>query len=83
PNRVIVGSETFPERIGALWPLVSSLPHVIGDFTWTGWDYLGEAGIGRVDYTDAPGYVPTGTAGPYPYLAAESGDLDITGHRRT
>ena len=24
-------------------------PHVIGDFTWTGWDYLGEAGIGRVD----------------------------------
>ncbi len=26
PNRVIVGSETFPERIGALWPLVSSLP---------------------------------------------------------
>jgi len=83
PNRVIVGSETFPERIGALWPLVSSQPHVIGDFTWTGWDYLGEAGIGRVDYTDEPGYVATGTAGPYPYLAAESGDLDITGHRRT
>ncbi|WP_431795060.1 glycoside hydrolase family 2 TIM barrel-domain containing protein [Microbacterium enclense] len=83
PNRVIVGSETFPERIGALWPLVSNQPHVIGDFTWTGWDYLGEAGIGRVDYADEPGYIDTGTAGPYPYLAAESGDLDITGHRRT
>lgn len=83
PNRVIVGSETFPERIGALWPLVSSQPHVIGDFTWTGWDYLGEAGIGRVDYADEPGYTDTGTAGPYPYLAAESGDIDITGHRRT
>ena len=25
---------------------------MIGDFTWTGWDYLGEAGIGRVDYAD-------------------------------
>ena len=25
----------------------SENPHVIGDFTWTGWDYLGEAGIGR------------------------------------
>lgn len=83
PNRVIVGSETFPERIGALWPLVESQSHVIGDFTWTGWDYLGESGIGRVDYTDEPGYSDTGTAGPYPYLAAESGDLDITGHRRT
>lgn len=83
PNRVIVGSETFPERIGALWPLVSSLPHVIGDFTWTGWDYLGEAGIGRVDYVDAVSDAPTDTAGPYPYLFAESGDLDATGHRRT
>lgn len=83
PNRVIVGSETFPERIDVMWALVEELPHVIGDFTWTGWDYLGEAGIGRVDYTDVPGYEPTGTAGPYPYRLAESGDLDITGHRRT
>ena len=33
----------------------SAHPHVIGDFTWTGWDYLGEAGIGRVDYTDDGG----------------------------
>ncbi|MFL0566852.1 glycoside hydrolase family 2 TIM barrel-domain containing protein [Microbacterium sp. 179-I 1D1 NHS] len=83
PNRVIVGSETFPARIDVMWELVQELPHVIGDFTWTGWDYLGEAGIGRVDYTDAPGFVDTGTAGPYPYRLAESGDLDITGHRRT
>ncbi|MDN3496820.1 glycoside hydrolase family 2 TIM barrel-domain containing protein [Planococcus sp. APC 4015] len=83
PNRVIVGSETFPERIDVMWALVQKLPHVIGDFTWTGWDYLGEAGIGRVDYTDVDGYVATGTAGPYPYLLAECGDIDITGHRRT
>lgn len=83
PNRVIVGSETFPSRIDRSWALVDKLPHVIGDFTWTGWDYLGEAGIGRVDYTDVDGYAPTGTAGPYPYVLAESGDLDITGHRRT
>lgn len=83
PHRVIVGSETFPAHIDAMWGLVEELPHVIGDFTWTGWDYLGEAGIGRVDYTDEPGYQPTGTAGPYPYLTAECGDLDITGYRRT
>jgi beta-galactosidase len=83
PHRVIVGSETFPAHIASMWMLVKELPHVIGDFTWTGWDYLGEAGIGRVDYTDADGYEATGTAGPYPYLTAECGDLDITGHRRT
>lgn len=81
PHRVIVGSETFPDRIAELWRLVTELPHVIGDFTWTGWDYLGEAGIGRVDYTDADGYVATGTAGPYPYVLADCGDIDITGHR--
>ena len=82
PHRVIVGSETFPAKIDVMWDLVTRLPHVIGDFTWTGWDYLGEAGIGRVDYTDVEGYAPTGTAGPYPYLLAECGDIDITGHRR-
>ncbi|WP_159499877.1 glycoside hydrolase family 2 TIM barrel-domain containing protein [Microbacterium sp. 18062] len=82
PNRVIVGSETFPERIDQMWALVERFPHVIGDFTWTGWDYIGEAGIGRVDLTDEPGYEDTGTAGPYPYLLAACGDIDITGHRR-
>ncbi|MDR7113080.1 hypothetical protein J2X03_002977 [Microbacterium trichothecenolyticum] len=82
PNRVIVGSETFPSRIEKMWDLVERLDHVVGDFTWTGWDYLGEAGIGRVDYTDEPGYEPTGTAGPYPHLLAGCGDIDITGFRR-
>ncbi|MBW9109099.1 glycoside hydrolase family 2 TIM barrel-domain containing protein [Microbacterium ureisolvens] len=82
PNRVIVGSETFPSRIEQMWELVERLDHVIGDFTWTGWDYLGEAGIGRVDYPDEPGYTPTGTAGPYPHLLAGCGDIDITGFRR-
>ena len=47
PNRVIVGSETHSTNIHVNWPLVEQYPHVIGDFTWVGWDYLGEAGIGR------------------------------------
>ena len=47
PHRVIVGSENRPPSIAANWQLVREHPHVIGDFTWTGWDYLGEAGIGR------------------------------------
>jgi hypothetical protein len=82
PNRILVGSETFPNNIDELWRLVRAHSHVIGDFTWTGWDYLGESGIGSVAYTDDPGYVP-GLAAPYPYLVASAGDIDITGHRRT
>jgi beta-galactosidase len=83
PNRVLVGSETNPADIDRLWGLVSSSPHVIGDFTWTGWDYLGESGIGRVEYTDEPGYRDNGLSAAYPYLTATAGDIDITGHRRT
>ncbi|WP_106816704.1 glycoside hydrolase family 2 TIM barrel-domain containing protein [Microbacterium timonense] len=80
PHRVIVGSETFPTQIDRLWALVRANPHVIGDFTWTGWDYLGEPGLGRMHYADdAPG---SGALGGYPFLVAGSGDIDITGERR-
>jgi beta-galactosidase len=81
PNRIILGAETFPTRIDDLWQLVRQHSHVIGDFTWTGWDYLGEAGIGRPQYATPDTPHPT-FAAAYPYLLAGCGDLDITGHRR-
>ena len=81
PHRVIVGSETFPSQIGRLWPMVKDAPNVIGDFTWTGWDYLGEVGIGATAYAEDPDAVP-GLEREYPYLTAWCGDLDITGWRR-
>ena len=81
PNRIIVGSETFPTRIDGNWRLVKQYANVIGDFAWTGWDYLGEAGIGRPQYAAGDGARPSLT-GPYPYLLAGCGDIDITGHRR-
>jgi beta-galactosidase len=81
PNRVIVGSETFPTRIGLLWPMVQEHPNVIGDFTWTGWDYLGEVGIGATAYGDDPDAVAA-LEREFPYLTAWCGDIDITGWRR-
>jgi len=80
-HRVIVGSETFAPQIGRLWPLVKENPNVIGDFTWTGWDYLGEVGIGSTMYagdTTASGALER----EFPYLTAWTGDIDITGARR-
>ena len=50
PGRVIVGSETLPRSIYKNWKLCEKLPYLIGDFVWTGWDYLGESGIGTVKY---------------------------------
>jgi beta-galactosidase len=79
PNRVIVGSETFPRDIANNWKLVKENGHVIGDYTWTGWDYLGESGLGRVVYNDS--LTAEGTATPFPYLTANCADIDITGHR--
>ncbi len=81
PHRVIVGTETFPGHIDELWRLVRANSHIIGDFTWTGWDYLGEVGIGRVEYPDEH-FVATGISAGYPWLTAWVGDIDITGHRR-
>jgi len=83
PNRVIVASETHPAAIDRGWGAVRRHAHVIGDFTWTGWDYLGEAGIGRTVYGQ-PGSTPgvQSFLGEYPWRTAWCGDIDITGHRR-
>lgn len=50
PDRIIVGSETLPKKLYKNWKLVEKLPYLIGDFMWTSWDYLGEAGIGTIQY---------------------------------
>ena len=41
-QRIMVGTETYPKQIAQNWQIITSLKQVIGDFTWTGWDYLGE-----------------------------------------
>lgn len=80
PNRIIVGTETYPKDIYRNWQLVKQLPNVIGDFTWTGWDYLGETGIGKVTYDEEVNTFG-GFYGEYPYITAHCGDIDITGYR--
>ena len=87
PNRVIVATETHPAAVATGWPAVTDHPNVIGDFTWTGWDYLGEAGIGRTVHR-GPDDESSGALGmlafhgPFPWLVAGCGDLDIIGERR-
>lgn len=76
PNRVIFGSETFPQDIVKNWEMVKKYPYLVGDFMWTAWDYLGEAGIGAWSYTpDGKGFNK-----PYPWLLADCGAFDILGN---
>lgn len=83
PNRVIVATETHPTTVDRGWAGVTDHPQVIGDFTWTGWDYLGEAGIGRTAYGEGVGGLGMSAFhGDFPWAIAGCGDLDITGHRR-
>lgn len=78
PNRIIVGTETYPPKIARDWKAVEKLPQVLGDFTWTGWDYLGEAGVGVPSYQFGVG----GFGSQYPALTSYVADIDLTGFRR-
>jgi len=82
PNRVIVATETHPSAIDVGWAGVAERSYVIGDFTWTGWDYLGEVGIGRITFGDGAPGAPGDFTAPYPWVTAWCGDIDITGARR-
>lgn len=77
PNRVILGTETFPSDIVRLWGIVKNNSHVIGDMTWTGYDYLGEAGVGIFYYDGTKNFFSK-----YPDRLAYIGDIDIIGNRR-
>lgn len=78
PDRIIVGSETYPPEVGKIWSAVKKYPQLIGDFTWTGWDYIGEAGVGVPAYQFGEG----GFGAKFPCQLAYVGDIDITGFRR-
>lgn len=77
PNKTVVGTETFPADIVRLWDIVKNNDHVLGDYTWTGYDYLGEAGCGIFYYDGTQNF-----NGVYPDRTAYIGDLDIIGYRR-
>ena len=85
PERVMLGSENFPVQVGMHWPMIRRTPWVIGEFTWTAWDYIGEAGLGRSTFY-APGdphakdgASPWVIGSPFPWRLANDADFDITG----
>ena len=77
PDRVVLGTETYPPEIPRLWAIVERNAHVIGDFSWTGYDYIGEAGIGIYHYN-----ADRSDQGWYPDRLAYTGDIDLNAYRR-
>ncbi|MBR3304277.1 MAG: DUF4982 domain-containing protein [Christensenellaceae bacterium] len=79
PGRVIVCTESFPFYQWDYWQGVMDNSHVIGDFTWTAYDNLGEVGVGRVEWgTDEK--IPF--FGEWPWRTCWQGDHDLIGTRR-
>jgi len=75
PDRFLMGTESMPGEIAEIWSIVESSPRALGDFSWTAWDYLGEAGLGEW----IPGKRIAPMAKPFPHLTAGAGAIDITG----
>ena len=92
PNRVMMQTESYPRDAWNNFQKVMNEPYVIGDFVWTGLDYIGESGIGRWYYEklrvgdemsgkgDVPGEHYERPL--YPWHAAYCGDVDLTGLRK-
>ena len=75
PNRIIVGTESFPRDFAQYWNGVEKHSYVLGDFVWTAMDYLGEAGIGNARLDNERGET-------WPWFNAWCGDLDLCGFKK-
>lgn len=81
PDRVIWGSETHVVNFYDSWHTVLRNSYVLGDFTWTAYDNLGEAGTGRALWA-RDGEIKGISLAEYPWRSCYQGDLDLCGYRR-
>ena len=74
PERIIYASESYASQAYDYWKGVENNTHVIGDFIWTAFDYIGEASIGWCGYPLDKRI--------FPWNHAYCGDLNLSGERR-
>lgn len=80
PERVMVGTESFPEQAYQNWNVIDRSSWVIGDFVWTAIDYLGESGIGHSTIQRGPGQDSFNA--PFPWFNSYCGDIDLIGNKK-
>ena len=80
PDRVILGTETHAATTYDYYQAMMANPHVIGDYIWTAYDNMGEAGAGREMHGVQD--IFSGMLGSWPWLSCYQGDLDLDGNRR-
>ncbi len=81
PDRIIWGSETRVIYFYDSWKKTAENNYILGNFTWTAFDNIGEAGAGQ--YAWARDRFVTGIEyTSYPWRCCYQGDFDICGFRR-
>jgi beta-galactosidase len=90
PHKLFMATEYYPSAALENWEATEKYPYVIGGFSWTAMDYIGEANIG------GPALIPQSTKVPqglmslmfffkpesWPVFNANCGDLDLIGNRK-
>lgn len=76
PKRIILGSETFCSDAYEFYELAKKYPSIIGDFVWSGFDYLGEVALGAWEYKDYAGDFVKGLG----WISAGQGRIDLVGN---
>jgi beta-galactosidase len=79
PQRVMMGTESYPFEAYISWQQVEAHPYVIGDFVWTAMDYLGETGIGHTALDSTEGF----QLQTFPWFNSWCGDIDLIGGKKS
>lgn len=86
PKRIMVATEYFPPKALENWDAVEKNSYVLGMFSWSAIDYLGEAGLGlpRLKNSEEKrgGFVETFMAPEWPIFNAYTGELDLIGNKK-
>ena len=80
PDRVMMGTESFPHEAFENWRAVEKNSFVLGDFVWTAVDYLGESGIGHASISSGDSH--DSFTSPYPWFNSYCGDIDLIGNKK-
>jgi beta-galactosidase len=80
PQRVMMGTESFPNEAFQNWQAVEMHSYVLGDFVWTAIDYLGESGIGHASISSGDSHDVFSP--PYPWFNSYCGDIDLIGNKK-
>lgn len=82
PDRLWISSESFALQAYENLKYVKENTNIIGEFIWTAIDYIGEAGLGQVVYTEDGGEGSDNSnirLATFPHYLASCGDISITG----